>query len=266
MKLRKARLKKVAPPIVTLLTDFGAGSGYPAQMKGVILSALPGATLVDLSHEVPRHDVLAAALLLEDCAPRFPVSAVHLAVVDPGVGTARRPIALVDAAGRRFVGPDNGLFTPFLDGGRARFAAGREMSPGPVSATFHGRDVFAPVAAWLAGGGAVEEVGPAVADPVRLAWPLAERRGSEIHGECLTADPFGNVVTSIRDRDLGGAPVEVTVVGRRARVVLTYGEGSPGELLALVGSSGRLEIAVREGNAAQLLGFRRGAAVVVRPS
>jgi len=254
------------PPIVTLLTDFGAGSGYPAQMKGVILSALPGATIVDVSHEVPRHDVLAGALLLEACAPRFPSRAVHIAVVDPGVGTTRRPMCLVDRDGRRFVGPDNGLFTPFLVGGRSYLAADPKVVRGPVSATFHGRDVFAPVAAWLAGGGAAEEVGPAIADPVALAWHVAERRGSEVRGQLVMADSFGNVLTSIRDRDLRGAPAEVTAVGQPARFVSTYGEGRPGELLALIGSSGRLEIAVREGNAAQLLGFRRGAAVVVRVS
>jgi S-adenosyl-L-methionine hydrolase (adenosine-forming) len=255
-----------APPIITLLTDFGAGSGYVAQMKGVLLSALPAAALVDLSHEVPRHDILAGALLLEECAPRFPSRTVHLAVVDPGVGTARRPLAVVDATGRSFVGPDNGLFTPFLEGGRAHLVSDPRVVPGPVSATFHGRDVFAPAAAWLASGGALEDVGPAVTDPVHLAWPRAERRGSAVHGECLTADPFGNVLTSIRDHDLGGAPLEVSVAGRRTRVVRTYGEGRPGELLALVGSSGRLEIAVREGNAAQSLGFVRGTGVVARIS
>jgi S-adenosylmethionine hydrolase len=254
------------PPVITLLTDFGAGSGYAAQMKGVILSALPAATLVDLSHEVPRHDVLAGALLLEACAPRFPARAVHLAVVDPGVGTARRPVCVVDVAGRRFVGPDNGLFTPFLEGGRAHLVSAPKVVPGPVSATFHGRDVFAPAAAWLAGGGTVEGVGPVVADPVRLEWPRAERRGNEVRGECLTADPFGNVVTSIRESDLGGPFLEVLAAGHRARAVLTYGDGLPGELLALVGSSGRLEISIREGNAAQLLGFRRGDEVVARIS
>jgi S-adenosylmethionine hydrolase len=259
-------VKVPPPPIVTLLTDFGAGSGYPAQMKGVILSLLPGATLVDLSHEVPRHDVLAGALLLEACAPRFPASAVHVAVVDPGVGTARRPLSLVDGSGRRFVGPDNGLLTPFLDGGRIHVIADRKVVPGPFSATFHGRDVFAPAAAWLAGGGAVEDVGPAIADPVRLEWKLPERRGGEIHGECLTSDSFGNVLTSIRDLDLLGGQAEVDVAGRRARFVSTYGDGRPGELLALLGSSGRLEISVREGNAAQLLGFRRGDRVVARIS
>lgn len=254
------------PPLLTLLTDFGAGSGYPAQMKGVVLCALPAATIVDVSHEVPRHDVLAGALLLEACAPRFPAPAVHVAVVDPGVGTARRPMCLVDAAGRRFVGPDNGLFTPFLAGGRAYLVADPKVLAGPVSATFHGRDVFAPAAAWLAGGGAPEEIGPAIADPVELEWPLAERRGSEVRGRMLVADSFGNVLTSVRERDLRGEVAEVEAAGRPARFVATYGDGRPGELLALLGSSGRLEISVREGNAAQSLGFRRGDLVVVRIS
>jgi S-adenosylmethionine hydrolase len=254
-----------APPLITLLTDFGAGSGYPAQVKAVLLSAVPDAVLVDVSHEVPAYDVLAGALLLEACAPRFPSRAVHLAVVDPGVGTPRRPLCVVDAAGRRFVGPDNGLFTPFLDGGRAHLLSDPRVVPEPASATFHGRDLFAPVAAWLAAGGDAAAVGPAVADPVRLPWPVARRHGPEVHGECLRADGFGNVITSIRARDLDGAqPAGVVVAGREARVVHTFGEGAPGEPLALLGSSGRLEIAVREGSAARLLGLAPGAPVVAR--
>ena len=255
----------MSPPVVTLLSDFGAGSGYPAQMKGAVLTARPDAVIVDLSHQVAPYDVLGAALLLEECAPRFPPHAVHCAVVDPGVGTARRPMCLVDAAGRRFVGPDNGLFTPFLEGGRGYLLSDPAVVPEPGSATFHGRDLFAPVAAWLAGGGEAAELGPPIADPVRLAWPTARRQGGELHGECLAADPFGNVVTSIRASDLHAAtPVRVRVAGRSLRLVRTYGEGRPGEPLALVGSSGRLEIAVREGSAAALLGLGRGAPIVVR--
>ena len=155
----------------------------------------------------------------------------------------------MDSSGRRFVGPDNGLFTPFLRGGRAHLIADRKAVPEHVSATFHGRDVFAPAAAWLAGGGDPEAIGPAIVDPVQLDWPTAELRESEVHGQCLVADPFGNVLTSIREVDLGtAAAVAVAVAGREARVVRTYGEGRPGEILALVGSSGRLEISVREGS------------------
>lgn len=249
--------------LFTLTTDFGAGSGYPAQVKGVLLSALPGAVVVDVSHDVPRHDVLAGALLLEACLPWFPREAIHLAVVDPGVGTARRALCLLDAAGRALLVPDNGLGTPFLGGG----ARVREIEPGravpaPRSATFHGRDLFAPAAAFLAGGGDPGALGREVADPVRLPWPAAARRGREVAGETLAADPFGNLVTSIREADLAGAAVaEAHVGGRRVRWVRTYGEASPGELLALLGSAGRVEVAVREGSAAAVLGETRGVPV-----
>lgn len=253
------------PPIVTLLSDFGGGSGYPAQMKGVLLGLLPEARLVDLSHEVPPFDVLAGALLLEACVPRFPARAVHLAVVDPGVGTARRPLCVADAAGRRLVGPDNGLFTPFLgEGARAWSISDRSAIPEPASATFHGRDLFAPAAAFLAGGGAPERLGPAVPDPVRLDWPAGERRGDEARGVVVLADSFGNLLTSLREADLPPGPLAAEVAGETARMVRTYGEAGPGELVALLGSSGRLEISVREGSAARRLGAARGAPVVLR--
>lgn len=249
--------------LFTLTTDFGAGSGYPAQVKAVLLSALPGALVVDVSHEVPRHDVLAGALLLEACLPWFPGGAIHLAVVDPGVGTARRALCVRDAAGRTYVAPDNGLLTPFLGEGARCWAVepGRAIPP-PRSATFHGRDLFAPAAAFLAGGGGPAALGPPVADPVRLPWPAAERRGGEILGETLAADSFGNLVTSIRESDLAGAPVAgAEAAGRQARWVRTYGEAPAGELVAMVGSGGRVEIAVREGSAAAALGQVRGARV-----
>jgi S-adenosylmethionine hydrolase len=250
-------------PILTLLTDFGAGSGYPAQLKGVILGRLPDARLVDLSHEVPAFDLLAGALLLEACVASFPVSAVHLAVVDPGVGTARRPICVIDRAGRRFVGPDNGLFTPFLEGATVRLLSDPSRVPDPASATFHGRDLFAPVAAWIAAGGDPLLLGPAVTDPVRLEWPVARRSGDELHGRTLAADPFGNLVTSIREADLEGPVLSVRVGDRTARWVRTFGEGGHGELLAMVGSGGRVEIALREGSAAEALGGVRGLPVRV---
>ena len=166
----------MARPVVTFLTDFGAGSGYPAQMKAEVLRRLPDATLVDLSHDVPPFDVLAGALLLEACVPRFPLAAVHVAVVDPGVGTARRPLCVEDGAGRRLVGPDNGLLAPFLGPGSTAFLlSDPELVPRDPSPTFHGRDLFAPVAAWLAGGGDPTRLGPRVADPVRLPGLAAER-------------------------------------------------------------------------------------------
>jgi S-adenosylmethionine hydrolase len=256
----------MAPPVITLLTDFGAGSGYPAQMKAVILRAAPEAVVVDISHEVAAYDVLGGALLLEACVPWFDERVVHCAVIDPGVGTARLPLVVVDESGRRFVGPDNGLLTPFLGPGTSAFEIGRPPGAPPMrSATFHGRDLFAPVAAWLAQGGDPARLGPPVEAPLRLAWPQAKRDGDRVHGECLIADRFGNVITSIRETDLGTAlaPRGVEVGGRPARFVKTFGEGSPGELVAMIGSSGRLQICLREGDAAHTHGIGRGERVVV---
>lgn len=249
--------------LVTLTTDYGAGSGYPAQLKGVLLSAVPDLRLVDLSHGVPPYDVLAGALLLEACLPAFPDDAIHLAIVDPGVGTARRGLCVVDPAGRRLVGPDNGLFTPFLGpGARAFELADPAHVPQPRRATFHGRDVFAPVAAALARGLDPAALGPLVADPVRLDWPVAERSGGEVRGVTLAADPFGNLLTSIRECDLAGAEVRLALCdGRPARWVRTFADAQPGELLAFVGSGGRVEVAVREGSAASHLHRWRGAEV-----
>ncbi len=250
-------------PLLTLTTDFGAGSGYPAQVKAVLLSALPDARIVDVSHEVPRFDVLSGALLLEACVPWFPAAAIHVAVVDPGVGTSRRALCAVDPEGRTFVAPDNGLLTPFLDDRARAF----EIVPGhavasPRTPTFHGRDLFAPAAAFVARGGDPAALGPAVGDPVRLHWPRSQAGHGEVRGEALAADPFGNLVTSIRAADLGDAEVaRVSAGGMHARWVRTFGEANPGELLAMVGSGGRVEIAVREGSAAVLLGGTRGIAV-----
>jgi S-adenosylmethionine hydrolase len=250
-------------PIVTLTTDYGAGSGYPAQLKGVLLCALPDLRIVDLSHGVPAYDLLAGALLLEACVPAFPPEAVHLAVVDPGVGTSRRGLCVVDPAGRRLVGPDNGLFTPFLlAGARAYELSDASHVPQPRRATFHGRDVFAPVAAALAGGLDPARLGPLVGDPVRLEWPVAERSAGQVRGVTLAVDPFGNLVTSIQEADLAGAEVRLALCdGRPARWVRTFADGQPGELLALLGSGGRVEVAVREGSAAGHLHRWRGVEV-----
>lgn len=256
----------MAAPLFTLLTDYGAGSGFPAQVKGVLLAALPDARVVDVSHDVPRHDLLVGALLLEACAPWFPRSAIHVAVVDPGVGTSRRALCVVDPEGRRFVAPDNGLLTPFLGpGARVLALAPGGLLPPPRTATFHGRDLFAPAAVLLARGEDPAALGPAVDDPVRLPWPRADVSPGEVRGVTLAADSFGNVVTSIRDSDLpaGAGIARVEAGGREARWVRTFGEGRPGELLALVGSSGRVELAAREASAADVLGGARGTAVRV---
>jgi len=260
--------------IVTLTTDFGLRDAYVAEMKGVMLGIAEAARqplqLIDVTHEVERHDITEGALALEAAAPFFPPGTVHLAVIDPGVGTARRGLALA-AGGQVFVGPDNGLFTPFLEGEgwRAFELAEADFRLPVVSRTFHGRDLFAPAAAHVASGLDLARLGPPVGDPVRLAWPEVRAVAGAVAGAVVHADRFGNLITSIHARTL--APVDADLVirvgGREVPLVGTYGDLSIGRPGALIGSSGRLEIAVREGSAATLLRARRGTAVVVsRPS
>ena len=256
--------------IITLTTDFGLRDAYVAEMKGVMLGIARAAgrplAFVDVTHEVERHDITEGALALEAAAPCFPAGTVHLAVVDPGVGTARRGLALA-ANGHVFIGPDNGLFTPFLDAGdwRAFELAEADYRLSIVSRTFHGRDVFAPAAAHIASGVDPSRLGPPLEDPVRLAWPEVRAVAGAVAGAVVHADRFGNLITSIHSRTL--APLSrdlvVRVGGREVPLVGTYGDLSVGRPGALVGSSGRLEIAVREGSAAALLRARRGTAVVV---
>jgi S-adenosylmethionine hydrolase len=254
----------VTAAVITLTSDFGLRDPWVGTMKGVILGLLGEAQLVDLSHEVAPHDVLEGALVLEAAVPFFPAGTVHLAVVDPGVGGTRRPLA-VEADDQWFVGPDNGLFTPFLlaPGWRAwelRSASYRRPDPSP---TFHGRDVFAPAAAHLARGVAPARFGPAVSDPVRLPWPAARIGPGGMEGEVVHVDRFGNLVTSIRpEPSVAGGLVEIG--GREAGLVGAYAEIPPGDLAGLIGSSGRLEVAAREGSAAARLGIGRGAPVRLR--
>jgi S-adenosylmethionine hydrolase len=258
--------------IITLTTDFGLRDAYVAEMKGAILGIVRSAgravDFVDVTHEVARHDVTEGALALEAAAPWFPPSTVHVAVVDPGVGTARRGLAL-QAAGHVFIGPDNGLFTPFLaEQGWAAFELhAAEYRLASVSPTFHGRDVFAPAAAHVALGVEPRRLGPAVTDPVRLPWPEARDLAGAIAGAVVHVDRFGNLVTSIRAASIERLrAMTVRIAGRPVEVVTTYGELSPGRPGALIGSSGRLEIAVREGSAATLLRARRGTRVTLSPT
>jgi S-adenosylmethionine hydrolase len=257
-----------AAPIVTLTTDFGTRDAYVAAMKGVVLGIAPHARLVDVSHDVAAHDVTEGALALESAVPFFPAGAVHLAVVDPGVGTARRGLALV-SEGAIFVGPDNGLFTPFLEGHewRAFELTAAEYRLRSVSRTFHGRDVFAPAAAHLALGVAPERLGPRIDDPVRLHWSSMRETHGAVAGTVLHIDRFGNLVTSIRAEAFEAfGPLSIRLAGRPLPFVGTYGELTPGQAGALIGGSGRLEIAVREGSAAARLRARRGTPVVVSRS
>lgn len=234
-------------------------------LKGVVLGINPDARLVDLTHAIPPQDIRRGALALERAYRVFPRGTVHLAVVDPGVGGARRPLA-VRADGQVFVGPDNGLLGFLFD--RPHAVAVALTSPAfhrvGVSRTFHARDIFAPVAAHCSLGVPLARLGPVVRDPVRLCWPRARREGRRVVGEVLLADRFGNLLTTVTEGDLPGAPETCQVrVGRRrvGGLVQTYSERPAGTLGALIDSSGRLEVFVRDGNAQGRLGVGPGVRV-----
>jgi len=253
-----------APTIITLTSDFGLADGYVASMKAVVLTGCPDARVIDITHEIPAGDVMRGALILEATIPYFPAGTVHLAVVDPGVGSDRKGVTLA-SGGHYFVGPDNGFFTPFLDAPGAITYALPEPAP-DVSATFHGRDIFAPAAARLACGTDIASTGEPLDDPVRLDWPKAEVSGDEIRGEVIYVDRFGNCVTSIRAYDLE-PDVDYTVkaAGRDVGPLRKYyAEASQGEALALINSMERVEVAVNGGSAVEALGIRLGDAVVVK--
>jgi S-adenosylmethionine hydrolase len=261
-------------PIIALLTDFGTRDHYVGAMKGAILSIAPDAQVVDVLHEVEAHDVEAGAFALGAAYPAFPAGTVFVAVVDPGVGTSRRGLA-VEAGVHRFVGPDNGLMTPvFEDHPEARVheLVNRRFWRDEVSPTFHGRDVFGPVAAHLLLGAGLAELGPPVTDARRLTVaPVRSAGAGEWEGVVVHADRFGNLVTNVTGRALqeilgatGNAGIDVVVAGVRAPLVTTYADVPGGAACALVGSSGRLEIAVNGGSAAGMSGSGRGALVRIK--
>ncbi|MDB4886741.1 MAG: hypothetical protein JWN79_2179 [Gemmatimonadetes bacterium] len=243
--------------IVTLLTDFGTADGYVGEMKGVLATA--GAVeQVDIAHDLLPHDIDGARLALARYWRRFPPGTVHLVVIDPGVGGSRAALA-VESEGRFLVGPDNGVLSPALLHAGARAVVlpiGASASP-----TFHGRDVFAPAAAQLALGATVDSLGSPHLAPIVRRTPEAERRGDgAVRGVVITIDRFGNAVTNLMARR-GGT---IEVAGLRLPLRRTYGDADPEAPLALIGSSGLVEIAVRDGSAAARLGLRRGSEVVLR--
>jgi len=263
--------------IITLLTDFGVESTYPGQMKGVILERLPGAVVVDMSHGVPRHDVHTAAFMLASAAPAFPEGTVHVAVVDPEVGSSRRVLA-AEGGGHLYLAPDNGLLTLVaqrrrLFGGSA--AAGRVVAVenasffrADVASTFHGRDIFAPLAAALASGTPLEGLGPQVEAIERFDVPLPQRQENTIRGQVLHVDPFGNLITNIAGEMLmvpGASAVEIHISGAVIRgLCRAYCEVAAGMLLAYVGSAGLVEVAVNRQSAALRLGAGIGTRLTVR--
>ncbi|MEO8335341.1 MAG: SAM-dependent chlorinase/fluorinase [bacterium] len=244
--------------IITLLTDFGTADGYVGEMKGVLAANAPDCSLVDIAHDLSPHDVEGGRLALARYWHRFPVGTVHLVVVDPDVGGARAALAM-ESEGRFLVGPDNGILSPAMLHPGARCVT--LTVPASAAPTFHGRDVFAPAAAKLAQGVKLDALGALCSDPIVRRTPEATRRADgAIAGTIITIDRFGNLVTNLVSRH-GGS---IDVAGLSLPIRRTYADVSPGEVVALVGSSGLVEIAVRDGSASAVLGAKRGGAVVLR--
>jgi len=245
-------------PIITLLTDFGTADGYVAELKGVLLSSAPDVTIVDLSHEIPPQDVESARLAVARYWRRFPNGTVHIIVVDPGVGSDRSALA-VSSDDRFLVGPDNGVLSPALLASGSR-AVSLPIPPS-ASATFHGRDVFAPAAAHLATGTAIGALGRPCLDPLVRRTPEAKRAGDgSVIGEIIAIDRFGNAISNLI-APRGG---RIESRGRSMPILRTYADGPVGDIIALVGSSGFVEIAQRDGNAARALEITRGTRITLR--
>ena len=254
-------------PLVTLTTDFGWRDPYVAAMKGVIATRCPAARVQDLSHELPAGDVFEAALFLAGAIPWFPPGAVHVVVVDPGVGTERRPVA-ARWRGQYLVLPDNGLLTFLarkLPVEQVRQIEHADCRLESVSATFHGRDLFAPTGAALACGFPFADVGRAVESPVMLSVPETRNEADGVSGEVIHVDRFGNAITNIALAQIPeGGHAHVSGVSDSLAISTTYGEVAEGEALALISSGGFLEIAVNRGHAAEQFGLRRGSRVHVK--
>lgn len=263
-------------PSIALFTDFGTRDAYVAQMKGVILTIYPDARLVDLNHAVGHFDVRGAAYVLAASAAFFPAQTIFVAVVDPGVGSERRPVMLQTASDKWFIGPDNGLFTQVMarEGWRRAAVLDRPAfyRAADISATFHGRDIFAPIAAHLAAGIDPAQLGSATAELLTLPWTPPRQVGQALMGEVQHIDHFGNVVTNVTPALLDTWPVQPQVFCvHRAQtyavhMVNTYAEGEPGGLVGLLNSDRWFELAMFQGSAAAFLHAAVGDAIELRPS
>jgi len=256
--------------IITLTTDFGVGSPYVAAMKGVILSINPDVRLVDICHSIAPQEVFEAAQVLADTAPFFPSGTIHLAVVDPGVGTSRA-IVYAELGSQRYVGPDNGLLGRLAERespSKIIRVTSERFFRAKVSPTFHGRDIMAPVAAHLSLGLLPEELGPPHESLGKLDWPGAARVANRIEGQVVAVDSFGNLVTNISREMLAEAPTDASVAilceGHETRGIFsTYAEQPAMTLIALVGSNDQMELAIVDDSAAAMLGAGVGAMVEV---
>jgi S-adenosylmethionine hydrolase len=254
-------------PILTLTTDFGLSDHYVGAMKGVILGICPRAQIVDISHGTAPFEITEGAYTIAQAYRFFPKKTVHVVVVDPGVGTARRPI-LVEAAGQYFIGPDNGVLAMVYgrEAHKVRLISNEKYFRQPVSRTFHGRDIFAPAAAHLASGVRSAQFGKRIEDYLKPAFDRPQRAGKRTwNGQVLKIDRFGNIITNFHVDDYPSletqnvvfsvGPQEVTVIARN------YAETSPGELFAIVGSSGYYEISMAQASAAKRIGCVAGGPV-----
>lgn len=258
-------------PIITLTTDYGTNDHLVGVLKGVILSINPEVNIVDITHSVLAHDILDGALTISQAYKFFPSKTIHVVVVDPGVGTERRPI-LVAGDTHYFVAPDNGVLSPIFDQSEALYAwhiTSEHYFRHPVSNTFHGRDIFAPVAAWLSKSWQTASFGDDITDYVRFAMPKAKIAGNKITCKVLRVDIFGNVITNLTAEDapaLTAPDAKFTLKvgnGTITKIFPTFALGAPAEPFALIGSGGYLEIAVNKGNASKVLGVGRGAEVTI---
>jgi S-adenosyl-L-methionine hydrolase (adenosine-forming) len=258
----------MARPIIALLTDFGTASHYAGTMKGVVLTLCPDVTLVDITHDVPPHDVLTGALELAASYKYFPAGTIFLAVVDPGVGSTRRGL-IADTGDYRFVAPDNGVLTAVLREHKPKRMVElteRRYARPTVSRTFEGRDRFAPAAAWLAKGTELTAMGRPIANWLQLEIPEPREEQTTLLGEVVLVDRFGNLVTNIDRRRFDqfrhDQSISIAVDGQVVdRLVATYAEAPAGSICALFGSSDHLELALNGGSAASQLGVGRGATI-----
>ena len=261
-------------PIITLITDFGTNDHFVGTMKGVIYTINPDVEIVDITHKVASYDIFDAAFTLAQSYRFFPSDTIHLVVVDPGVGTTRRPL-LARSLAHKFVAPDNGVLSLIYEmeeNVEVRHITADHYFLNPVSATFQGRDIFAPVVGWLSKWVEVDKFGDPISDFIKFSSPRPKRTGENlITGVVLRVDKFGNILTNLRAEDLpqlfeeNPPPFKIVINQQEiTRLNLAYSMGKPSELFAIVGSSGYLEICTNRGSAAKVLNANRGAEVTVK--
>ena len=260
----------MADPIITLTTDFGTSDHLVGSMKGVILNINPAARIVDINHSVVPYDILDGAISIANAYKYFPSRTIHVVIVDPGVGTDRRPI-LVSGEKQFFVAPDNGVLSVIYEREpcTVRHITAEHYFLNPISPTFHGRDIFAPTAAWLSKAFQTEAFGEVVTDFVRFTMPKATSTGEAVKVAELRVEASGNLMTNLTAEDipigaLGGGAIKLAVNGKQVvKFAQTFASGNPGEPVAVLGSAGYVEIAVNRGSAARTLGVNRGAEVTL---